>query len=196
MLTPAATEDSESLVGKTPDSEDISSLEGPRIEVDSPPASGSTTPTVPTPTSTVRKSRAFLDLTPLSGFWRSRNTSSSSSRESGKVEPPLEDDHAGEATPTISSTTVNVVQPAQEESVSSSSDDEDDRRTIQAPVSGGESGDETHVPKRRGRSKAGPKNMVNGNVNGVGAGHEVEVKKEEKVAGQLSMEPHVVDGVS
>ncbi|KAI0090044.1 UV radiation resistance protein and autophagy-related subunit 14-domain-containing protein [Irpex rosettiformis] len=194
MLTPDVTiAEPDSMDSKVLDSPDVSTLDGPTIEIDSPPASGSTTPTIPTPTSTVRKSRAFLDLTPLSGFWRSRNPPSSSSRSSGKVEPPLEDDHAGEATPTISSTSVIYVQ-TQEESVVGSSDDEDDRETIHASAGWGESGDEMSVSERKTRSKVGSKSLVNGRGNGVGPGHETEMKKEEKVVGQLSMEPHVVDG--
>ncbi len=88
----------------------------------------------------------------------------------------------------------------QDEAATSSGDDEDDsdRRTIQAHESGDELMSSATVLK--GRSKTEPKSlMVNGNgMNGRGGSgrDEVEVKKEEKTTGQLSMEPHVVDGVS
>ncbi|KAI0700404.1 UV radiation resistance protein and autophagy-related subunit 14-domain-containing protein [Cytidiella melzeri] len=167
----------------------LQSLEGPRIEIDSPPASGSNTPTTSaiTPTNTIRKSRAFLDLTPLSGFWKSRSTSRSSSRSSVKAEPPLEDDHAGEATPTISFATNNFDQ-AQTESAGVSGDEEDDRQTIRGGA-GEASSDE--VPERKVRSNGAQKTLMNGN----GVGHSNHATT-EKSAAQLHTESHVVDGVS
>lgn len=77
----------------------------------SPPASGATTPTTPTLAS--RKSRAFIDLTPLAGFWRGRYPSRSRAPTESEAEGSGTDangDAAGIA--------------------SGSSDDEDDRRTI------------------------------------------------------------------
>ncbi|KAI0344056.1 hypothetical protein BDW22DRAFT_1483181 [Trametopsis cervina] len=149
----------------------------PRIEIDSPPPSGSTTPTATetatTPTNTVRKARTFLDLTPISGLWRARN--SSSSRSSIKAEPPLEDDRTGEATPTIASALPNFVQQ-QQGSYGVSGDDEDDRRTIR-----GEASSEDDVPERKPPSKGRTKSTMNGNR----FDHSRKGTAEEKLAEQL-----------
>jgi UV radiation resistance-associated gene protein len=140
-----------------------------------------------TPSSTVRKSKAFLDLTPLSGFWKSRSQPSSSS--SIKAEPPPEEDRAGAATPTLSSATISFVQ-VQGENAAGSGDDEDDRRTIRGRA--GTSSEENDVPEHKVRSKVGL--VTTGNINGtgpLGAG-----TSKEKVASQLRIEPRVVNSVS
>jgi hypothetical protein len=65
---------------------------------DSQTASGSTTPTKATEQSTPRKSRAFLDLSPLAGFLRSRYPSSIRSTTSkGSASADLTDVSAREA---------------------------------------------------------------------------------------------------
>lgn len=124
-------------------------------ELNSPPPSGSTTPTktitdTSTPTNTVRKSRTFLDLTPLSGFFKSR--SASNSRVDTKAQPPLEDARA-EATPLA-----NGSGHPQEDS---NTDDEDDRRTIRAGVS------EEDTAEGKSLATARP----NGTLNGAAFGH-------------------------
>ncbi|PCH33211.1 hypothetical protein WOLCODRAFT_135001 [Wolfiporia cocos MD-104 SS10] len=90
----------------------------PEVEPDSPPRSGSTTPTA-----SARKSRGFLDLTPLTGFlsMRVRYPSSSGSRLAGRSAP--EDD--GGVTPT-EATGASLAG----EQDSANAEDEDDRRTI------------------------------------------------------------------
>lgn len=69
---------------------------------DSPTASGSTTPTkASVDQSTTRKSRAFLDLSPLTGFWRGRPSSISTSTSKSSADSP-------EATPTATNGTREV----------------------------------------------------------------------------------------
>lgn len=175
---------------------------------DGEPASGAITPTkaaepISTPTGTVRKSKGFLDLTPLSlsGFFK-RNPSSS--RGAAKAEPPLDDEQAGEATPTVASAAAPVAAaepapaaveaPAQGGSGSSSSEDEDDeddadRRTIRASTSE----DGVEEGKQRTKVHAG-NNAANGNGTAGGHGAHVEEKVVASAAGARS--PSVVDGVS
>ncbi|EKM60705.1 uncharacterized protein PHACADRAFT_203855 [Phanerochaete carnosa HHB-10118-sp] len=164
---------------------------------DGEPASGAVTPTkmpepVNMPTSTVRKSKGFLDLTPLSGFFK-RNPSSS--RGSAKAEPPLDDDQTGEATPTMASTSTPVASPASAPELakaqaegSGSGDDEDDsdRRTIRASTSG----DGAEENKQGAKIRAG-RVAINGN--GTVLGHGAQVG--EKIV-EPACSPSVVDGVS
>ncbi|KZT67671.1 hypothetical protein DAEQUDRAFT_812727 [Daedalea quercina L-15889] len=92
---------------------------------ESPPRSGSTTPTTSlADTATPRKSRAFLDLTPLTGFGFLRGRYASSSRSSsgpqdGPSSETANDGESAQAAPENGT----AVEPA-------TGDDEDDRRTI------------------------------------------------------------------
>ncbi|OCH92681.1 hypothetical protein OBBRIDRAFT_726318, partial [Obba rivulosa] len=108
------------------------------IEHSSPPASGTTTPTRSTPTADAqtvsRKSRAFLDLTPLAGFLRVRYPSASRSPVKAAAASATE----GDATPVATSSAQangeangEAEQHAQEEV-----EDEDDRRTIRGASAG------------------------------------------------------------
>lgn len=159
---------------------------------DSQPASGSATPTKAaepptTPTGTVRKSRGFLDLAPLSGFFKARYPSST--RGTVKADPPLEDEGPGEATPTVSSTsTVPAVVETPAEGSGGSEEVEDDRRTIRASTSE----DGVAEQKHRTKHQAG-RGMMNGNGAAHGLSHEPEVG--EKVV-DTQRSASMVDGIS
>lgn len=90
---------------------------------ESPPRSGSTTPTRSVPES--RKSRAFLDLTPLTGFGflRGRYASSSSRSASGSQDGPSSE--AAHNTEAMADGGTSAAEPS-----SGERDEEDDRRTI------------------------------------------------------------------
>jgi len=85
------------------------------VETNTPPESGATTPTAPTDTS--RKTRAFLNLYPLTGFLRSRYPSG---RPSAKSVPGISEgsDEIGDAMTTSDD----------------SGDDEEDRRTVRGVI--------------------------------------------------------------
>lgn len=179
--------------GEPPDLTFTGEADG-ETDAESPPASGAATPTkvadATTPNGTARKSRGFLDLAPLSGFFKARYPSST--RGSSKADPPLEDEHhAGEATPTASSVNhINISAQAEAQAEESGSEDiEDDRRTIRASTSG----DDLEEQKHRAKVQAG-KGVVNGN--GAAAGH----AREPKAAGEKGVDavrsPSMVDGVS
>lgn len=167
---------------------------------DGEPASGAVTPMktaeqVSTPTGTVRKSRGFLDLTPLSGFFKRNPTSS---QGAAKAEPPLDDDTAGEATPTVPSAQapangaapVPELSEAQAEGSGSGEDeDESDRRTIRASTSE----DDVDEAKQRTKVHAG-NGMVNGN--GAALGHGAQVGEKVVEAAESVRSPSVVEGVS
>ena len=171
-------------------------------------ASGAVTPTktpdsATTPTGTARKSRGFLDLTPLSGFFK-RNPSSS--RGAARAEPPLDSDEhsAGEATPTVASMRapaglaasvsapeLSAAEAQAEGSASGGEDeaeDESDRRTIRASTSE----DGLDEAKRRAKVHAAP--SVNGN--GHAAGEVGEKVVELAPEGAVHAPGVVVDGVS
>ena len=102
------------------------------MELDSPFASGSTTPTRPildtaTPTNTLRKPKAFIDLTPISGFFKARYPSSS--RSNAKSEHVL-DEHIASSQ---SSPNAHPSPGHDSHNGSTSSDEECDRQTIRAP---------------------------------------------------------------
>lgn len=92
-------------------------------ENESPPRSGSTTPTRSMADAAMpRKSRAFLDLTPLAGFGflRGRYASSSSRSTSGSQDgPSSETAHDDEGGASVGEPTANEAR-----------DEEDDQRTI------------------------------------------------------------------
>lgn len=120
----------------------------------------------------MRKSRAFLDLTPLSGFFKSRYPSSS--RGSAKAELPADEEDVGEATSSIPPANGAEVSPEAQAEGSGVGDDEDDRRTIRA-VPTDDDGAES-----KARSKAVP--------NGIANGH-------SSAAGQAPVAEKVVDGL-
>ena len=138
----------------------------------------------------MRKSRGFLDLAPLSGFFKARYPSSS--RGPSKAEEPPPDDepaHAGDATPTIASARhaeYAVAAEAQAEG-SGGEDVEDDRRTIRASTS-----EDDGVDEHKGRAKVQAA-LANGN----GAAHHGPGRVGEKleVVDRLRSPP-VVEGVS
>ncbi|GJE87893.1 hypothetical protein PsYK624_039770 [Phanerochaete sordida] len=166
---------------------------------DGEPASGAVTPTHPaepggTLTGTVRKSRGFLDLTPLSGFWKRHP---SSSRGAAKAEPPLDDEASGEATPTAPSAPAPVPSAAPgpaaaeaqaEGSGSGDDEDESDRRTIRASTS------EDGVDEGKARAKVhAAKDAAHGNGTAVGHGaHAVEKVVEPA---ESTRSPGVLDSV-
>ncbi|GBE78528.1 hypothetical protein SCP_0114170 [Sparassis crispa] len=123
ILTPS-TLPSETASQTQPDGLPSINTTVPVAEHDSPPASGSTTPTTSIPdTGTARKSRAFIDLAPFTGFLRSRYPSTT--RPTVKSVPEASEgaqDASGSAPPTSNG-------EAQAES-EATGDDEDDRRTI------------------------------------------------------------------
>lgn len=96
-------------------------------ESESPPRSGSTTPTRSVVDAAApRKSRAFLDLTPLTGFSFLRGRYAASSRSASGSHDGPSSEAASDAEPPQPQTTTDgnaAVDPA-------AGDDEDDRRTI------------------------------------------------------------------
>ncbi|KZT06207.1 uncharacterized protein LAESUDRAFT_726023 [Laetiporus sulphureus 93-53] len=105
---------------------------------ESPPQSGSTTPTRAHPDSgsSTRKSRAFLDLAPLTGFLRARYPSSSRPMVRSVPESP-EGSQEDSSTPTTRTST-----DASDEGTSEAgpAESEDDRRTIRGHGEGAEEG--------------------------------------------------------
>jgi UV radiation resistance-associated gene protein len=176
---------------------------------DSPPASGSATPTKAaetptTPTGTVRKSRGFLDLAPLSGFFKARYPSTS--RGPVKADLPLEDEGAGEATPTVTSSTgaagrddgsssadapaaVTAQAETAGEGSSGGDDEDDDRRTIRASMS-----EEDGVEERKEQTKLHAGKSATDGSNGTAFGQHPAVG--EKAVAVVRSPPTVVDGVS
>lgn len=154
---------SEDKVSGPPDGLPTVAVTSPSVaENESPPRSGSTTPTRSVADAAMpRKSRAFLDLTPLTGFGflRGRYASSSRSASGSQDGPSDEAAHDGEA---AADGGASAVEPA------ASGEEEDDRRTIRgrrdtilASEEGKVTGNGSAV---RGQEDAGEKAV---NANGV-----------------------------
>ena len=132
-----------------------------------PPASGTTTPTKSTPTP--RKSRAYFDLAPLTGFLTLRGRSTASQKPS--VKPVAETPHS-EAQASLDAANANG-SAAQAEAAGGDGeggDDEDDRRTIRevGTAEMGEEGDVVEgkvVAESNGETPRGPAAKAKANVN-------------------------------
>ncbi|CCM01316.1 uncharacterized protein FIBRA_03365 [Fibroporia radiculosa] len=99
----------------------------PIDDSESPPRSGSTTPT----TASTRRSRAFLDLAPFAGFLRGRYPSSSRPSVRSVPESPEGAQALAPSASTVPSTpTVPRGQSDAADDSGENADDEDDRRTI------------------------------------------------------------------
>ncbi|KAF8665091.1 hypothetical protein AX16_000559 [Volvariella volvacea WC 439] len=96
-------------------------------ESTTPPASGSTTPTVSTLSDSVKRNRPFLGLVPLAGFLRGRypSTSSWTSSSNTKAEPPSREHEQVDG--------ANKAQSS-DGAAPTAEDEDDDRRTIHAVV--------------------------------------------------------------
>lgn len=162
-----------------PDALDTATIhDQPTARPDSPPPSGSTTPTksagTPTPTPTIRMPRGFLDL---SGFFRVRQPASVRASVKAEPSPAVEQD-----------ATVSIADgdtPETHDEGNADGDDEDDRRTIRASAS-------EEVADRK-LSEA----YANGHPNGNGSvvSHGDGQAAAEKAAGELHA-TQVLDGVS
>ena len=126
--TSSVTAPSEQNVTGLPDGLPTVAVTSPSVaDNDSPPRSGSTTPTrSAADAATPRKSRAFLDLTPLAGFgfFRGRYASSSRSASSSQGEPSSERAHGEEAA--ADGGVPSTAEPA----AGDTRDEDDDQRTI------------------------------------------------------------------
>ena len=160
-----------------PDSAETLTIRDHPVEADSPPPSGSTTPTKsvaepPTPTNTVRKPRGFLDL---SGFFRGRQPSSTRSSSKAESSSTAENhDGAGAAAPSANG---DAQQPLDEGNAGG--DDEDDRRTIRAGAS---------EDAAEGKSTANT--HANGRINGNGNGNAIAHNHQQSAAEKAAADAH------
>ncbi|KAH9836605.1 UV radiation resistance protein and autophagy-related subunit 14-domain-containing protein [Rhodofomes roseus] len=149
-----------------PDGLPTVAVTSPVAESESPPRSGSTTPTRSVADAAApRKSRAFLDLTPLTGFGflRGRYASSSRSASGSQDGPSSESGNDGESAQAASDGTDAAVESA-------AGDDEDDRRTIRGRrdtiVAGGEAKADVN-PAGNGHAVPGQNGAAEKTGNGV-----------------------------
>ncbi|KAI1786296.1 UV radiation resistance protein and autophagy-related subunit 14-domain-containing protein [Ganoderma leucocontextum] len=114
-----------------------------------PPASGTSTPTKATP----RKSRAFLDLAPLTGFLTFRGRSTASQKPSMNPVAETPDAEAAQASVDVNGTAHGHGEAADVDA-GEAGDDEDDRRTIRG-VGTGEAGEGDEVVEGKVIADAG-----------------------------------------